>query len=148
MVCGHSASQLMFHLAMPITSRMVNPELGGGSLLDMGPYPSTWAMLVFHHSPARKSEPRVLFSHQTTYDRTGVDSNSRWLVEWEGLGQAFLLTDMMTPASRDQTVTVHCEEADVIVECKCRPYSHLFLADHWFRPSIPARDFSRRTPSK
>ncbi|KAE8539123.1 hypothetical protein D1P53_005495 [Cryptococcus gattii VGV] len=37
--------------ALPDSSRMINPALGGGSLFGMSIYPSVWAMLLVHHHP-------------------------------------------------------------------------------------------------
>ncbi|KAL7422046.1 hypothetical protein Q5752_003819 [Cryptotrichosporon argae] len=101
----------------PDSNRMVDPALGGGSLLDMGPYPSVWAMLVLHQHPANTDRaPRVVASHQTLYARSGVDANSRWLVQWDGLAQAQLMTDMTTWGAKESTVVVSCEEADLVIE--------------------------------
>ncbi|WVQ97546.1 hypothetical protein IAU59_004660 [Kwoniella sp. CBS 9459] len=97
--------------------RMIDPELAGGALLDMGPYPSVWAMLTLHHNKHNKDkDPKVITSHQTIYKRTGVDANSRWVVEWDGLCQAALLTDLETPGLREATAIVQCEEGDLCIE--------------------------------
>lgn len=97
---------------------MIDPALGGGSLLDMGPYPSVWAMMLLHHHPDNKSRapPKMLFSHQTIYERSGVDANSRWLLEWKGVGQAMCTTDMTAHGSREACVVVTCSEGDLIIE--------------------------------
>ncbi|KAE8542960.1 hypothetical protein D1P53_001025 [Cryptococcus gattii VGV] len=63
--------------ALPNSSRMINPALGGGSLLDMSAYPSVWAMLLVHRHPLNSDkDPKVLLTHQTIYPRSGVDSIS------------------------------------------------------------------------
>lgn len=88
-----------------------------------GPYPSVWAMLILHHHPDNKNRapPKLLFSHQTLYkERTNVDLNSRWLLEWDGVGQALCTTDMAANGNQDATVTITCEEADVCLECEPR----------------------------
>lgn len=103
----------------PESHRMLNPELGGGGLLDMGPYPSVWAMLLVHNSPYNTdTAPQVINSHQTVYDRTGVDLTSRWLVQWKGLCQGTLTTDLAAPGLREATAWVQCEEGDLVVECE------------------------------
>ncbi|GFZ46901.1 hypothetical protein JCM24511_04121 [Saitozyma sp. JCM 24511] len=102
----------------PYSHRMIDPALGGGSLLDMGPYPSVWAMLVLHQHPLNKDRkpPKLHFSHQTLYPRSNVDLNSRWLLEWEGVSQAMLMTDMNTHGPRESTVYISCEEGDLALE--------------------------------
>ncbi|KAE8538341.1 hypothetical protein D1P53_005686 [Cryptococcus gattii VGV] len=65
--------------ASPDSSGMINPALGGSSLLDMSAYHSVWAMLLVHRHPLNTDkDPKVLFTHQTIYPRSGVDINSRW----------------------------------------------------------------------
>ncbi|WVR04223.1 hypothetical protein IAU60_001223 [Kwoniella sp. DSM 27419] len=94
--------------------RMLDPALGGGSLLDMGPYPAVWAMLMVHRNPHNKDKnPKVVSSFQTVYPRTGVDINSRWVVEWEGLCQGALLTDLDSAGLREGTAALQCEEGDL-----------------------------------
>ncbi|RSH80752.1 hypothetical protein EHS25_007088 [Saitozyma podzolica] len=101
----------------PAEHRMLNPALGGGSLLDMGPYPSVWAMLLVHQNPHNTDrDPKVINTYQTVYQRTGVDLNSRWLVEWKGLCQGQLLSDLSCPGHRDATAILQCAEGDLVVE--------------------------------
>ncbi|KIR28466.1 hypothetical protein I309_02771 [Cryptococcus deuterogattii LA55] len=102
--------------ASPDSSRMVNPALGGGSLLDMSAYPSVWAMLLVHRHPLNTDkDPKVLFTHQTIYPRSGVDINSRWLVEWKGLCQGMLMTDLDNAGQKDSTAVLQCDEGDLVV---------------------------------
>lgn len=116
---------------------MIDPAVGGGSLLDQfvlllvktmmavltplpfrGPYPCVWAMLLVHQHPLNHDKtPKVVNSHQTTYRRSGVDLNSRWVVEWDGLLQADLKTDMDCPGLRDNTAVLQCEEGDLMIAC-------------------------------
>ena len=111
---------------------MLDPKLGGGALLDLyvyltctptdisGPYPSVWAMLVMHQHPDNKGRtaPKLVNSHQTIFEKTRVDGNSRWRLDWQGVGQADLACDMTTAGLRDATVIISCEEADVLIECE------------------------------
>ncbi|EIW65929.1 hypothetical protein TREMEDRAFT_35632 [Tremella mesenterica DSM 1558] len=100
----------------PESHRMLNPDLGGGSLLDMGPYPSVWAMLCMQHHPSNQNRPpKLLSSYQTVLKRTGVDLNSRWLLEWEGVGQGLLLTEMGVKGFGPMTALIQCEEADLAI---------------------------------
>ncbi|ADV24807.1 Hypothetical Protein CGB_K0010C [Cryptococcus gattii WM276] len=109
-------------LASPDSSRMVNPALGGGSLLDMSAYPSVWAMLLVHRHPLNTDkDPKVLFTHQTIYPRSGVDINSRWLVEWKGLCQGMLMTDLDNAGQKDSTAVLQCDEGDLVVACTFPP---------------------------
>ncbi|WWD21849.1 hypothetical protein CI109_106337 [Kwoniella shandongensis] len=101
----------------PTSHRMLDPALGGGSLLDMGPYPSVWAMLLVHRNPHNKdTDPKVLTSHQTVYEKTDVDINSRWLVEWKGTCQGQLMTDLGSAGFQEATAVLQCEEGDLVIE--------------------------------
>lgn len=83
-----------------------------------GPYPSVWAMMVMHHHPDNKLEaPKLLSSHQNVYQRTKVDSNSRWLLNWEKVGEAALTTDFACDGLADGNVLVHCEEGVLAIDC-------------------------------
>lgn len=95
---------------------MIDPEQGGGSLLDQGPYPSVWAMLAMHHHPDNKDkDPKVVSSYQKIYERSGVDVASQWIVQWKGLGDATLTTDMATTGFDDACAVISCEQADVAI---------------------------------
>jgi predicted dehydrogenase len=104
--------------AKPLSDRFLDPALGGGSLLDMGPYPSVWAMLLlYQHPDNHAAAPKLVNSYQRIYGRTGVDARSRWLLDFEELGcEAQLMTDMTTHGLRDATAVLQCQEGDLVIE--------------------------------
>lgn len=76
-------------------------------------------MLLVHRHPSNTDQnPQVLNSHQTIYERTNVDLNSRWLVEWKGLCQGQLMTDLDSAGMREATAVLQCEEGDLVIACK------------------------------
>ena len=77
-------------------------------------------MLALHRSPANKDRkaPKLVSSHQTVFTRTGVDSNSRWRADWEGVGQADISCEMEVLGLRNGAVTIFCEEGDLVVDCE------------------------------
>lgn len=77
-------------------------------------------MLVMHHHPDNKGRkaPKMLFAHQSVYPRSKVDANSFWGLEWEGVGQAHLMTDMACVGLREGTCFIQCEEGDLVIECE------------------------------
>lgn len=118
--------------ARPDDNRMVDPEQGGGSLLDQGPYPSVWAMLVMHHHPDNKDkDPKVVSSYQKIYERSGVDAASQWIVSWKGFGDATLTTDMETTGFDDACVVVSCEQADLAIACELMMTRKLMTDPPW-----------------
>jgi hypothetical protein len=98
-------------------------------------------MLVLHHHPLNKSRkpPKLHFSHQTLYPRSNVDLNSRWLLEWEGVSQAMLMTDMSTHGPKESTVYISCEEGDLALECECGVRRLIVCSIHTFYRSTSLR---------
>lgn len=98
---------------------MIDPEQGGGSLLDQGPYPSVWCMLALHQHPDNKDkDPQVVSSYQRIYERSGVDAMSHWIVEWKGFAEARCLTDMTASGLSEATAVITCQEADLVIDCE------------------------------
>lgn len=63
------------------THRMVNPDLAGGTLLDMGIYSLTWVFQTLYttQSPQSRKAPRIA-STTTKYPQTGVDETTTILL--------------------------------------------------------------------
>lgn len=76
------------------TGRLLNPELAGGSLLDVGIYPIALASLFFQGPPARI---------QSDWQRahTGVDAQAAMLFSYEGGGLATLTSAVVTDTPYD-----------------------------------------------
>ncbi|WVQ77385.1 hypothetical protein IAR50_007070 [Cryptococcus sp. DSM 104548] len=100
----------------PRDAWMLNPEFGGGSLLDASAYPSVWAMLCVHRHPLNTNkDPKVVNTYQTIYKPTGVDKDSRWIVQWEDFCLAALATDLDSSGLKDATAALQCEEGDLVI---------------------------------
>jgi len=66
--------------------RMVNPDLAGGALLDLGIYSLTWVvMALWHCQPADKRQEPVVSSAVSKY-ATGVDETTTVLLRFPGSG--------------------------------------------------------------
>ena len=101
-------------------------------------------MLLVQQSPYNKDDnPKVLNCFQTEYKNTGVDVNSRWLVQWDGLCQGTLTTDLQNAGLKEATAWVQCEEGDLVVECELSPRSYDNRPDG--RPTISTRDVSHHS---
>ncbi|KAI9148755.1 D-xylose 1-dehydrogenase (NADP(+)) [Paramyrothecium foliicola] len=59
--------------------RMVNADLAGGALLDLGVYSLTWPFLVFWQTQTKKNPPKVV-SSITKYDKTSADESTTILL--------------------------------------------------------------------
>lgn len=105
----------------PLSDRFLDAKLGGGGLLDMGPYPSVWAMLLLHQHPlnTKRVPPAFVNSYQRKYTKRGtnVDARSRWLLDFEELGcEAQLMTDMTCHGYKQGAVLLQCEDADLVID--------------------------------
>ncbi|KAG7443604.1 NAD(P)-binding protein [Guyanagaster necrorhizus] len=68
---------------IPKTHRILDPALGGGALLDLGPYPLVWAIMALYEHPDNKlSAPSVSASMLKT-PLTGVDSNTAFTLTFD-----------------------------------------------------------------
>ncbi|RPB00010.1 NAD(P)-binding protein [Choiromyces venosus 120613-1] len=57
--------------------RMVNPDLAGGALLDLGLYPLTWVYQILYHTlPEAEKKAPVVTGTISKYERTGVDADN------------------------------------------------------------------------
>ena len=67
-----------------VSDRMVNKDLAGGCLLDLGIYSLTWVFQTLYHTlPADKREkPRVVGTAMTLEPRTGADEMTTMLLEF------------------------------------------------------------------
>ncbi|KAK1511380.1 oxidoreductase family protein [Colletotrichum costaricense] len=59
--------------------RMVNADLAGGALLDLGVYSLTWPFLVFWQSQSQKTTPKV-FSTMTKYKSISADETTTMIL--------------------------------------------------------------------
>ncbi|KID96788.1 NADP:D-xylose dehydrogenase, partial [Metarhizium majus ARSEF 297] len=71
-------------VSFPDSHRMVNKDLAGGALLDLGVYPLTWVFQTLYHvqPSATKEAPRVLAA-MNQY-RTGADENTSIICHFPG----------------------------------------------------------------
>ncbi|TVY41957.1 D-xylose 1-dehydrogenase (NADP(+)) [Lachnellula occidentalis] len=63
-------------------SRMVNVDLAGGALLDLGIYSLTWQFQILYLCAEKKEKPRVVAAVQRY--RTGADEMTSMVLSWEG----------------------------------------------------------------
>ncbi|KAI0406293.1 hypothetical protein F4802DRAFT_606281 [Xylaria palmicola] len=74
-------------LTFPDENRMVNIDLAGGALLDLGIYSLTWLFQILYHlqPEADKERPRTLAAVQK-YGRTGADESTSVMLHFPGHG--------------------------------------------------------------
>lgn len=83
--------------------RMVNMDLAGGALLDLGIYALTWNFQILYHcQPKPREAPKVLASINK-YDKTGADEMTSIILQFEGQkSMGIALTSLKVASDPDQ----------------------------------------------
>jgi len=92
----HVRSDLGFRAAVNPDGRLYNPELGGGSLLDVGVYPVFITLLLL-------GEPDEISSHAVFTDR-GIDSSLSAIFRYNGGQLADLFCSFVTETATETEV--------------------------------------------
>ncbi|KAJ3486810.1 hypothetical protein NLI96_g3983 [Meripilus lineatus] len=74
---------------IPKTDRILDPMLGGGALLDLGPYPMVWAVIGLYEHPSNKNaRPSKVTGNIVKTKLTGVDSSTAFVLNFTETLQA------------------------------------------------------------
>jgi predicted dehydrogenase len=89
-------------LDFPLSHRMVNLELAGGALLDLGIYSLTWVyQILYHCQEGKREKPKVLAAIQK-YEETGADELTSIILQWPGQkSQGFATTSLRLATTPD-----------------------------------------------
>ncbi|KAG8745661.1 hypothetical protein FRC10_007358 [Ceratobasidium sp. 414] len=88
-------------------SRLYNPELGGGGLLDVGIYPFTWAcMILYDHPENQKTKPIITASIMKSKLSPVDETTSATLVFDKLQATAHLTCSMTANTMRPYCVTI------------------------------------------
>lgn len=98
-------ADLGFRVDMPPTDRLLDPELGGGALLDMGIYPLTFAHLFL-------GEPSQVAAAATLSD-LGVDLNIALALAYDSGAVASLSASMTGPSPRTASIATDVGRFDL-----------------------------------
>ncbi|KAG2420438.1 hypothetical protein HFD88_000050 [Aspergillus terreus] len=97
------------------THRMVNKDLAGGCLLDLGIYSLTWVFQTLYHTLPREQRkpPSAVSAHMTLYHLTGADEATSILLSFPtttpsnlphpGQSQAVAMTHIRVATDPDET---------------------------------------------
>ncbi|KAH8116263.1 NAD-binding protein [Phellopilus nigrolimitatus] len=85
---------------IPKTHRILDPNLGGGALLDLGPYPLVWAIAALYEHPKNANARPAISGSMLKTPLTGVDSSTSFTLTFSGglRAQAVLTCSITLPA--------------------------------------------------
>lgn len=78
---------------------MVNPDLAGGALLDLGIYSLTWVYQILYHLQPEAKEPAVVQTSVIRHPETGVDEQTSILVHFPNNRSTGVATTALRVAS-------------------------------------------------
>ncbi|KAK7449667.1 hypothetical protein VKT23_013141 [Stygiomarasmius scandens] len=67
---------------IPTTHKILDPHLGGGALLDIGPYPLVWAIMTLYEHPLNELTTPVVTGSMLKTPITGVDCNTSFTLNF------------------------------------------------------------------
>jgi len=115
----HADLSLNFDIRnIPLTDRILNPDLGGGALLDLGPYPLFWAILALFENPANNfTAPTNISGAMLNTPLTPVDSSTVFSLAFSGskLAAQASLSCSITLNPLDPGVTIRFERGTIII---------------------------------
>ncbi|KAH9479521.1 D-xylose 1-dehydrogenase (NADP(+)) [Psilocybe cubensis] len=103
---------------IPVTHRILDPNLGGGALLDLGPYPLFWAILALYENPANGfSAPTNISASMLNTPLTPVDSSTVFNLTFSAskLAAQASLSCSITLNALETGVTIRFEHGTILI---------------------------------
>ncbi|KAL0953545.1 hypothetical protein HGRIS_004767 [Hohenbuehelia grisea] len=107
---------------IPKTHRILDPALGGGALLDLGPYPLVWAIMALYEHPANNAQkPSHISGAMLNTALTNVDSSTAFTLTFSpssgsSLAAQAILSCSITLNAPDPGVTIRFEKGTIKIE--------------------------------
>jgi len=102
---------------IPKTHRILDPCLGGGALLDLGPYPMIWAILALYEHPSNASNaPSQISGSMLKTSLTGVDSSTSFTLNFSDTLEAqAILSCSITLPSPTPAATIRYRNGSILI---------------------------------
>ncbi|KAF8518054.1 NAD(P)-binding protein, partial [Hysterangium stoloniferum] len=101
---------------IPKTHRILDPMLGGGGLLDLGPYPFIWTSVALYENIANgRQRPSSIVGSMLKTPITGVDSSTSITLNFDKLEAQAILTTSITLPSPNPPLTMRFKKGNIII---------------------------------
>ncbi|KAK7031406.1 NAD(P)-binding protein [Favolaschia claudopus] len=101
---------------IPKTHRILDPALGGGAILDLGPYPLVWAIMTLYENTLNElTPPSKITASILKTPLTGVDANTSFTLNFDKIGAQAVLSCSINAAAVEPGVTIRCEKGTIRV---------------------------------
>jgi len=101
---------------IPTSHRILSPELGGGALLDLGPYPLVWAIIALYEHPENNSTPPAkITGTMLKTPLTNVDSSTVFVLNFETLHAQAILSCSITIPPPSPSVTIRFRSGNILL---------------------------------
>ncbi|KAI0792138.1 NAD(P)-binding protein [Abortiporus biennis] len=98
--------------------RILDPRLGGGALLDLGPYPMIWAVLALYENPLNQNNrPANISASMLKTPLTGVDMATSFTLTFDGpLKAQAILTCSITLPPPNPGVIIRYRNGNILIQ--------------------------------
>ncbi|KAG8770487.1 hypothetical protein FRC12_004232 [Ceratobasidium sp. 428] len=118
--------------SIPKTHRILDPKLGGGALLDLGPYPFA-AITLYEHTSNKREAPSSVTGSMLKTKLTGVDSSTTFVLNFDKIEAQAILSCSITISTPDPALVIRCRKGNIVAAAPIyRPKS--FVVQYFDEP--------------
>ncbi|WVQ82028.1 hypothetical protein IAT38_004156 [Cryptococcus sp. DSM 104549] len=100
----------------PDTDRVLSAELAGGSLLDIGPYPMVWTMMILYRHPLNNMTPPEKVGSTMMKYHTGVDLATSFTMTFPKINAiAYCTTNLLSATQKTQNTRIVGSKGEIHV---------------------------------
>ncbi|OCF37777.1 dimeric dihydrodiol dehydrogenase [Kwoniella heveanensis BCC8398] len=114
--CMYSDHSMDVYKKRPDTDRLLSAELAGGCLLDIGPYPMVWTMMILYRHPKNQRTPAEKLGSTMMKYHTGVDLATGFTMTFPKLNAiAYCTTNLLSCVQQKQNTRIVGSKGEILV---------------------------------